>query len=246
MAWPPQRFSGSKSRGPTPRRTTRHLLPGWRVLSAGVPPRNWVRARSIRAWTWFLHWTACPHASLPAQRARLIEREQPTLNTNPLPVNQASKDQVLPLVYTDGAASPDGRGGWAWTDGLIGASGSARRTTNQRMELRAVLEAVRSHDHTITVCSDSAYVINCFEQKWYLTWRQNGWKNSAGKPVSNADVWRKLIPLALARKTTFRKVKGHSGDRLNELADRLAVAAKDGIVLPGVGPISACNRSQRG
>ena len=129
-------------------------------------------------------------------------------------------------VYTDGSASPDGRGGWAWTDGERSNVGHDRPTTNQRMELTAVIEAVKSHDVPIVICSDSAYVINCFTQRWYVGWHARGWRNSVGKPVANRDLWEVLIPLVLEGDVEFRKVRGHSGIVLNELADRLAVEAK--------------------
>ena len=89
----------------------------------------------------------------------------------------------------------------------------------------AVLEALRSNDGPVTIVSDSTYVINCFRDRWYVKWQQNGWKNSQRQPVANADLWRPLIELVLARKPEFRWVKGHSGDKMNDLVDRLAVAA---------------------
>jgi len=129
-------------------------------------------------------------------------------------------------VYTDGASSPDGAGGWAWTDGKNHESGHEEHTTNQRMEMMAVIKAIQAHDEPIQVHSDSAYVINCFKQRWYVKWERRGWLNSNAEPVKNKDLWDVLIPLVLSKKTTFVKVKGHSGHRLNNLADKLAVEAK--------------------
>lgn len=129
-------------------------------------------------------------------------------------------------VYTDGAASPDGRGGWAWTDGVRSNVGHDRPATNQRMELTAAIEAIKAHDVPVCICSDSAYVINCFVQKWYVGWERRGWMNAARQPVANRDLWEQLIPLVLENDVIFRKVRGHSGDVLNDLADRLAVEAK--------------------
>lgn len=94
------------------------------------------------------------------------------------------------------------------------------------MEMYAVLDAVRAFDRPILICSDSAYVINCFEQRWYVGWRARGWVNSQDKPVANRDLWEPLIEAVLATRTIFRKVKGHSGDPMNDRADELAVAAK--------------------
>ena len=73
--------------------------------------------------------------------------------------------------------------------------------------------------------SDSTYVVNCFRDKWYVRWEANGWRNAKKQPVANADLWRPLIELVEADDVTFRWVKGHSGDRLNDLVDQLAVAA---------------------
>jgi ribonuclease HI len=135
-------------------------------------------------------------------------------------------------VFTDGACSGNpGPGGWAWAvPGGAWASGSEPRTTNQRMELVAVLEAVRSltveGGPPLEVVTDSTYVANCFRDKWYLGWRRRGWKNSAGKPVANTDLWEPLIEAFEAgRFGVPRWVKGHAGDVMNDLVDRLAVEA---------------------
>ena len=131
-------------------------------------------------------------------------------------------------VFTDGACSGNpGPGGWAWAvPGGPWASGAEPRTTNQRMELRAVLEAVRSLHGELEVVTDSTYVANCFRDKWYLGWRKRGWKNAAGKPVANTDLWEPLIEAFEAgRFGVPRWVKGHAGDEMNDLVDRLAVEA---------------------
>jgi ribonuclease HI len=131
-------------------------------------------------------------------------------------------------VYTDGACSGNpGPGGWAWavSDGRQ-ASGADPATTNQRMELRAALEAVRALDGALVVVSDSTYVVNCFRNGWWKGWLSRNWTNSAKKPVANRDLWEPLITLVRDRgDVTFRWVKGHSGDPMNELVDQLAVAA---------------------
>lgn len=133
------------------------------------------------------------------------------------------------VVYTDGACSGNpGPGGWAWaaTDGRQD-SGGELRTTNQRMELTAVLEAVTQLAGPLRVVSDSAYVVNCFRDKWYDGWKRRGWRNAAGKPVANRDLWEPLVERYLARRSelSFTWVKGHSGDPMNDLVDRLAVEA---------------------
>lgn len=129
-------------------------------------------------------------------------------------------------VYTDGASSADGSGGWAWTDGDYNDSGFEPGTTNQRMEMLAAIEAMEAYDVPIAIHSDSAYVVNGMTCRWYDVWKRNGWRNSARKPVANRDLWERLAQLAAERGTEFVKVKGHAGHPLNEEADRLAVAAK--------------------
>ena len=131
-------------------------------------------------------------------------------------------------VYTDGACSQNpGPGGWAWVteDGRNDAGGEPE-TTNQRMELTAVAKAIESLPGELAIYSDSTYVVNCFNDRWYEGWIARGWKNSQKKPVANRDLWEPLIAAYLARQDelSFTWVKGHSGDELNELADQLAVA----------------------
>lgn len=131
-------------------------------------------------------------------------------------------------VYTDGACSGNpGPGGWAWAtaDGRQ-ASGAEAATTNQRMEIRAALEAVRSLSEPLVVVSDSTYVVNCFRDAWWRGWLARGWLNSQKKPVANRDLWEPLIEAVRQRgDVTFTWVKGHSGNPMNDLVDRLAVEA---------------------
>ena len=138
------------------------------------------------------------------------------------------------VVYTDGACSGNpGPGGWAWAvapDGDPHGFGGEPLTTNQRMELRAVLEAltalgVGSEAPPVEVVSDSTYVVNCFRDKWWVKWEANDWRNAKRQPVANADLWRPLVELVKAAPVTFAWVKGHSGHPMNDLVDRLAVAA---------------------
>ncbi|MEA2686794.1 MAG: ribonuclease [Actinomycetota bacterium] len=132
-------------------------------------------------------------------------------------------------VFTDGACLGNpGPGGWAWAvpDGRF-ASGPEAHTTNQRMEIKAVLEAVRALDGPVEVVSDSTYVVNCFRDRWWESWLARGWINSAKKPVANRDLWEPLIEEVRRdpARIRFRWVKGHSGDVSNDLVDRLAVEA---------------------
>lgn len=134
-------------------------------------------------------------------------------------------------VWTDGACSGNpGPGGWAWAvpDGRQ-AAGAAAVTTNQRMEIQAALEAVRALPGPLVVVSDSTYVVNCFRDGWWRGWLARGWVNAARKPVANRDLWEPLVQLVADRgDVTFRWVKGHSGDAMNDLVDRLAVEQSKG------------------
>lgn len=142
-------------------------------------------------------------------------------------------------IYSDGACSGNpGPGGWAAIiiDGRSEreVSGGEASTTNQRMELRGAIEGLRALEgrRRVDLHSDSAYVVNCFREKWYVRWRQNGWRNARKQPVENRDLWEALIALAERHTVTWHKVAGHSGDPLNERADRLAVAAIDAVRHP--------------
>jgi ribonuclease HI len=136
---------------------------------------------------------------------------------------------VTTTVYTDGACLGNpGPGGWAWfVPGERYASGPEALTTNQRMEIRAALEALRAIDGPVEVVSDSTYVVNCFRDRWWEGWLARGWLNKARKPVANRDLWEPLIDLVRAdpSRVQFRWVKGHADDPANDVVDRLAVDA---------------------
>jgi ribonuclease HI len=136
-------------------------------------------------------------------------------------------------VYTDGACAGNGLrprapGGWSavFSDGRR-LSGGEAATTNQRMELLAAIHALREvpEGASVTVYSDSAYLCNAFADDWFSGWIRRGWRNSRNEPVANRDLWEELLALARRRDVQWRKVRGHAGNRLNELADRLAVEA---------------------
>jgi ribonuclease HI len=159
-----------------------------------------------------------------------------TAGAQPVAATAAAKKQKAAMpahdgaleVWTDGACSGNpGPGGWAWaTEDGRQASGGEAATTNQRMEINAALEAVRALDGPLIVVSDSTYVVNCFRDGWWKGWLARGWVNSAKKPVANRDLWEPLIALFTERgDVSFRWVKGHSGDPMNDLVDRLAVEA---------------------
>ena len=131
-------------------------------------------------------------------------------------------------VYTDGACSGNpGPGGWAWAiDRETWDSGSETASTNQRMEIRAALEAVTALDGPLLVVSDSTYVVNCFRDRWWDGWMKRGWINSQKKPVVNRDLWEPLVRAVNERgDVAFHWVKGHSGDEMNDFVDLLAVTA---------------------
>lgn len=144
-------------------------------------------------------------------------------------------------IFCDGATSDNGKadapGGWAYVilrDGVIISqnSGGEKGTTNQRMELTAALKACEEIEAmdgfaTVKLYSDSAYLINCYKQNWWKNWRANGWRNSKKEPVANQDLWEKLIRYFMMTPSyDFIKVKGHAGNKCNEMVDKLAVAAK--------------------
>ena len=156
-------------------------------------------------------------------------------------------------AYTDGACQGNpGPGGWAWAiPGGRWASGAESPSTNQRMEIKAALDAVESIEGPLEVVSDSTYVVNCFRDRWWEGWIQRGWVNKAKKPVANQDLWKPLVALVNGRgDVTFRWVKGHSGDVMNDLVDRLAVeaaatqTARSGVGDPGpLGPPDLVGRA---
>ena len=103
------------------------------------------------------------------------------------------------VVYTDGSCLGNpGPGGWGWAvDRGPEGSGGEPHSTNQRMEVMAVIRALESLPGPVHVVSDSTYVVNCYRQSWYTGWKRRGWKNSQGKPVANRDLWERLFALAL-------------------------------------------------
>ena len=141
-------------------------------------------------------------------------------------------------IYTDGACSGNpGPGGWAALL-LYGTppdckervvTGAERETTNNRMELSAAIGAleVLREPCRVALHSDSAYVVNAFNDRWIDGWRRRGWRKSDKSPVLNRDLWERLIEQAERHDVTWIKVKGHAGNELNERVDRLAVAAKN-------------------
>lgn len=135
-------------------------------------------------------------------------------------------------MYVDGAcAGNPGPGGWAAIiiDGAEERtlSGSEPQTTNQRMELTAAIEGLAAIPgrRRVRLHSDSAYVVNCFRDRWWERWERAGWVNAGKQPVANRDLWERLLAEARRHDVVWVKVRGHSGDALNERVDRLARGA---------------------
>ncbi len=135
-------------------------------------------------------------------------------------------------LYTDGACSGNpGAGGWGavllFGDHKKELSGGEAETTNNRMELMAVIQGLSKLKYPceVEIYSDSAYVVNAFNQNWLDSWEKNGWRKADNKPVLNADLWQSLLALTRVHTVQFRKVKGHSDNELNNRCDELARAA---------------------
>lgn len=152
-------------------------------------------------------------------------------------------------AWTDGSCKGNGKdgaaGGYAYllfengVEVCRGAKG-VKNTTNNRMEITAILEAlneienrIEDEDYSIKIFTDSAYCKNCYSQKWYKKWELNGWKNAKKEPVKNRDLWEKLVPFFELKNFSLEKVKGHSGgtenEKINEIVDGLAQCVAEEI-----------------
>ena len=142
--------------------------------------------------------------------------------------------------YTDGACSHNGtwKGGYSIVivenDELIDSySDSKEHTTNNEMELMAFdwalgLASSMNHiDSEFIIYSDSAYIVNCFKDEWYIKWQKNGWRTSKKEPVAHKELWQSILKnyKQLGNRINIVKVKGHSNNKFNNLADKLAVEA---------------------
>ena len=134
-------------------------------------------------------------------------------------------------IYTDGACSGNpGPGGWGAIlmlgENRKEISGGSENTTNNIMELTAVIEALKilKRPCKVNIYSDSAYVVNAFLQKWIYGWMKKGWKTAGGDPVKNKELWQELYSLTKTHDVTFIKVKGHADNEFNNRCDEMAVA----------------------
>jgi ribonuclease HI len=150
------------------------------------------------------------------------------------------------LIYTDGACQGNqfdsNKGGWAFI--LLEKSNPnpikiiadcEKNTTNNRMELMGCIKGLdftfnyctqnKIQLDNLTIFSDSAYIVNCFKDKWYISWKKNGWKNTQHETVKNKELWQQLIPYFCNPKIEFVHVKGHQGNKFNELVDQHATNA---------------------
>jgi ribonuclease HI len=146
-------------------------------------------------------------------------------------------------LWTDGACSGNpGPGGWAAILVARRADGSTAKqlelagahpaTTNNRMELQAVIEGLRALQRpaTVTVHIDSSYVMDAITKRWHVAWQARGWRTAAKQPVKNRDLWEALLGELERHDVAWEKVRGHAGVELNERCDELAVAAgREGV-----------------
>ena len=139
---------------------------------------------------------------------------------------------LIECIYTDGACTGNpGAGGWGavfyFRDGSVYELGGAEaQTTNNRMEMQAVIEALNALKKPclVKIHSDSALIINAFQQGWIKNWQKRGWRKSNKKPVENKELWQAMLQAMKPHEVVWVKVKGHAGIELNERADQLAVA----------------------
>lgn len=147
-------------------------------------------------------------------------------------------------IYTDGACSGNpGPGGWGvviiddTNSPIYELSGNEPNTTNNIMELQGFLAALiwccakTTQNDQVEIYTDSAYIYNCFKDKWYIKWQQNGWVNASRQPIANKELWQNILTEYnnIKNNITIYKVAGHTGNEWNEYADTLAVQARKKI-----------------
>ena len=147
-------------------------------------------------------------------------------------------------IYTDGACSGNpGPGGWAavviddTNCPIYEITGNEKNTTNNRMELQGFLAALTwccaktDQNDVVIIHTDSAYIFNCFHDKWYIKWQSNGWVNASKQSIANRELWQSILQQynLVKNEVTICKVTGHSGNEWNEYADELAVRARKSL-----------------
>lgn len=138
-------------------------------------------------------------------------------------------------IYADGACSGNpGPGGWGAVMKYPGKgaekrlSGAEDDTTNNRMELTAVIQALKALNRPcrVEVVTDSRYIVDAFRAGWLVNWQRKGWKTAGGQPVKNIDLWQDLLAAMAPHRVAWTWIRGHAGHPENEAADALAVAAR--------------------
>jgi ribonuclease HI len=178
--------------------------------------------------------------SIAEKKASASTNNRPPPNPLLLKEGELEKRRPHVTIYTDGACSGNpGPGGYGVV--MLDASGrrrelsgGLRNTTNNRMELLAVISGLEALNKPcdVTLISDSEYVINAITKGWLINWQRKGWRKADKKPVMNIDLWQRLLPLLQEHNIEFRWTKGHAGNPENERCDELAVAASQMPNLP--------------
>lgn len=177
--------------------------------------------------TWLNEYNTAGTVPKPKEPAK-PKKENPGSNTN---LNEELKNGKI-IIYTDGGCinnpGPGGYGAVIFSgDKRQELSGGFRRTTNNRMELTACIEALKSLDSPgpVILYSDSSYVVNGMMKGWAERWREKGWMRTKDDPAENADLWQRLLDLCNTRRVEFSWVRGHAGNPENERCDKLATRA---------------------
>ena len=189
---------------------------------AGAVYKGFMTLGEAQAWLWgAASDTADAQTAWPNEGVRAKKKM-------PLAGSPAPADYT---VYTDGSClrNPDGPGGFAAViisrDGAVREiAGGEPRTTNNRMELRAGIEALKSlpEGSVLDFYTDSQYLRNAFVKRWLSAWKRRGWLTAAGEPVKNQDLWQAMEAACARHTIRFHWVKGHAGNRFNERCDLLA------------------------
>lgn len=176
-----------------------------------------------------------PHSTTANPTTGHTPKPDPQTETPPAPADRPTVE-----LHTDGACSGNpGPGGWAYilihpsTSKRREASGAEHDTTNNKMELRAVIEGLSSlsRPSTVDLYSDSKYVLDGLRE-WMPNWKARGWRTADKKPVKNRDLWERLDALKAIHEIRFHWIKGHGDHPLNQRCDQLAVAAREQLVGP--------------